>query len=106
MGRAGNRQRIAGGMEPRIPNEIPVIKPIKATPGVIPMVNAPIENGMVIPSNKSNAAAEARGMVSADAVLWEPTRKWRAERTRTRNLHQINTNARVGAGNFKFHTHL
>jgi hypothetical protein len=68
FGKAGMRQRMAGGMEPRIPNRIPVTKPITATPGVMPMVKAPMENGMVMPSSSHNAKTEASKVPAKQAT--------------------------------------
>ena len=53
------RQRMAGGRAPSRPRSKPVKIPVMATPGPTSKVKAPIEKGIVLPSNKVTAMMEA-----------------------------------------------
>ena len=56
------RQRIAGGSAPITPRSVPVTNPMTAMAGVMVTVKAPMENGMVWPSSRNSAMAEARSV--------------------------------------------
>ena len=50
---------MAGGKVPREPRRMPVMSPVKMTPGVRVRVKVPTENGTVCPSRNSQARMKA-----------------------------------------------